>query len=115
MEYNIKEQIKEDDAKKRWSELLKDLGKSKFIQKKGKEYLWIDSNKYFARFCSFVKENMFYYSGHTIYPYFTPIFKKKDGSDFTNKQLGKNLVDYDCSPPSARGDKFEEILLKYKR
>ncbi len=114
MKYYIKDQIK-NDLKKGWDELLKDLLRGDFIKKKGKIYLWLDSYKYFAYFCVFVKDNMFYYPDHTVYPYFTPIFKKKDGTDFTGKQLGKYLLDFKYSPLTARRDKLEAILSLYKR
>ena len=78
MDYNIKDQIIEQDDKLRWGSLLKDLSKEGFVKKQGKIYIWIDSNKYMGKFCEFVKENLFYYPDHAFYLYFIPIFKNKD-------------------------------------
>ena len=115
MDYNIKDQIIEQDDKLRWGSLLKDLSKEGVVKKQGKIYIWIDSNKYMGKFCEFVKENLFYYPDHAFYLYFIPIFKNKDGEDFTREQLGKYKNDYNNSRTTVRVGKFERILDKHKR
>lgn len=114
MDYNIKDQIIEQDDKLRWGSLLKDLSKEGFVKKQGKIYIWIDSNKYMGKFCEFVKENLFYYPDHAFYLYFIPIFKNKDGEDFTREQLGKYKNDYNNSRTTVRWVSLSEYWISTK-
>ena len=94
--------------------LLRELQKEKFLKKQGSIYLWIDSYKYCAKTCKFIAHNMFKTKTHIVYPYFIPLFKKRDGLDFSREQLAKYYDDYENSRPNYRADKLVTILKKYK-
>lgn len=111
MKIQIEEQLEE---KAQLKLLLRELQKEKFLKKQGLIYLWIDSYKYCAKTCKFIAHNMFKTKTHIVYPYFIPLFKKRDGLDFSREQLAKYYDDYENSRPNYRADKLVTIFKKYK-